>query len=143
EVPAVSLVGRAETAHEILALEHDRPHPDAREVPGRRQAAQPATEDHEGTANGWHPGLSTNVGRLPSSAKREKGNLGLRRLTSANENHIQQSVTKLQHFEHSHSELTKITLEVRQLVHAEPSTEHPPSRIRRQLATQLETFCEE
>jgi iron-sulfur cluster repair protein YtfE (RIC family) len=61
-------------------------------------------------------------------------------LTCANENHIQQRVAALRSFEHSHGELTKMALEVRQLVHAEPSAGRPPSRIRRQLAARLESF---
>jgi hypothetical protein len=46
-------------------------------------------------------------------------------------------------FEHSHSQLTKMALEVRQLVHAEPSKGRPAARIRKQIAVRVELLRDE
>jgi iron-sulfur cluster repair protein YtfE (RIC family) len=46
-------------------------------------------------------------------------------------------------FEHSHGQLTKMALDVRRLVHAEPSKGQPAARIRRQIAVRVELLRDE
>jgi iron-sulfur cluster repair protein YtfE (RIC family) len=53
------------------------------------------------------------------------------------------STDPVRRFEHAHGELTKMALDVRRLVHTEPSKGRPAARIRKQIVVRVEMLRDE